>query len=86
MEHPNKESKNAVTTKAVVANEGIPWYLRMASLIGIVAMYVLFGLICSLIGFVAFFLTKSKIGGVKAVVVAVVVAAIAKAVLLSSLK
>lgn len=64
--------------KSKPAKEDIQWYWRVASLIGIVVMYLLFGLICSLIGFAAYFLTKSKLGTAKAIGVTLVVAATAR--------
>lgn len=47
---------------------------RIASVVGIVGMFAVFGVICSLLGFAAYFASRSKIGTSKAVGLTVAVA------------
>ena len=71
-------TKTKIESQITESPNRITWPIRFASLLGIVGMYVVFGLICSLIGFAAYFLVKSKIGPQKAIFVTVVVAAFAR--------
>lgn len=52
--------------------------MRIASFAGIIGMFIAFGVICSLIGFVAYFLTKTKIGTGGAICLALAVALAAR--------
>lgn len=71
-------TQKKIASEITESPNGITWPMRLASLLGIVAMYVVFGLTCSLAGFSAYFLVKSKIGPQKAIFVTVVVAAFAQ--------
>lgn len=59
---------------------------RVASLAGIIGMFIVFGVICSLLGFAAYFLSKSKIGTGKAIFLAIAVALVARVFFRAALK
>lgn len=86
----NKDTSTSISANnTTLSSDSIPKPslsagVRIASLIGIVLMYIAFGMICSLLGFVAYFLSRSKIGTKQAVFLAIAVAMLTKLIVVST--
>jgi len=86
----NKDTSTLISaTNTTLRSDSIPkpsssGGIRIASFLGIVLMYIAFGMICSLLGFTAYFLSRSKIGTKQAVFLAIAVAMLAKLLAVST--